>query len=215
MESAVATRVRYKPSKLTMDEYIFFSATKNIADLTVDHLNQIIELHGFKKIHKVHKSIMYDVVKSMELMNPCRSTLEDNQVSSHAVLCLDEVVKGLNDLGWQECCVTSMQMFNSVDLQDGSLNASNNILVTASGSSSKGKTTVRRRKKLRLSDVESNFGANAVDVDARHDLISYGLETASNTSECRGAKKLAPRRKRNVGVLGDINTNVLSGSMPW
>ncbi|MGS7457335.1 hypothetical protein, partial [Mycobacterium tuberculosis] len=66
---------------------------------------------------------------------------------------MDEVVKGLNDLGWQECCVTSMQMFNSLDIQD----ANNNTLVAAaSGSSSKGKPTMRRRKKLRrLSDVES------------------------------------------------------------
>ncbi|XP_028104551.1 uncharacterized protein LOC114303617 [Camellia sinensis] len=83
--------------------------------LTVNLLNQIIDMHGFKKIHNTAKKVLIDAVNSMELMDPSRSTLNEENVSSCAHMTLEEAIKDLADLKWQECCVTSIQTLNSVN----------------------------------------------------------------------------------------------------
>uniref|UniRef100_A0A2N9J512 DUF7787 domain-containing protein n=1 Tax=Fagus sylvatica TaxID=28930 RepID=A0A2N9J512_FAGSY len=69
-------------------------------------------MHGFKKIHKVPKKVLTDAVHTLDLVDPSRSTLNDN-VSCLAFVALEDVMSDLNDLNWQECCVTSIQTLNS------------------------------------------------------------------------------------------------------
>ncbi|XP_028104549.1 uncharacterized protein LOC114303614 [Camellia sinensis] len=101
--------------KLSLDHYLSVIATHKQLHLTVNLLNQIIDMHGFKKIHKTAKKVLIDAVNSMELMDPSRSTLNEENVSSCAHMTLEEVIKDLADLKWQECCVTSIQTLNSVN----------------------------------------------------------------------------------------------------
>lgn len=59
-----------------------------------------------------YQRLVLEAVASLELMDPGRSTLQDDTVSSHVHLTVEEVIKDLAELKWQECCVTSLQTFN-------------------------------------------------------------------------------------------------------
>ncbi|XP_019174057.1 PREDICTED: uncharacterized protein LOC109169630 isoform X1 [Ipomoea nil] len=67
------------------------------------------------KLCILYQKLVLEAVDSLELMNPGRSTLQDDGVSSHVHLTVEEVIKDLDDLKWQECCVTSLHTFNGVN----------------------------------------------------------------------------------------------------
>ncbi|KAH1092398.1 hypothetical protein J1N35_019655 [Gossypium stocksii] len=98
-------------SKLSVEDYIQFLSSHKQRPLTVNFLNQIISIHGFKKLTK-HKKELSDAVETLDLMDPSRSTLKSS-ISSNAWLTEKEVIGDLNCLEWQECCVTSIQALNS------------------------------------------------------------------------------------------------------
>ncbi|XP_027172462.1 uncharacterized protein LOC113772110 [Coffea eugenioides] len=188
-------RGRPKQPKLTMEQYLDFIHSHKQLDLTVHHLNQIIDMHGFMKIRGPQKSLLLELVKSLELMDPSRSTLEDDGVSSDAFLSLDDVIKDLNELKWQECCVTSLQTLNSANLHHqrdgGSLNSGGQGSISTIGTSivstasEKPKKTRRKRRKV-------------AQIDGGEDSVSAGLnvggsETATCSPNCWG-----PRKKRTV-----------------
>ncbi|GFS39687.1 hypothetical protein Acr_00g0064440 [Actinidia rufa] len=145
---------RLRNQMLESEPTSFFSMTTSLSstaatkiNLTINLLNQVITMHGFKKIRNTPKKILIDAVNSMDLMDPSRSTLNDENVSSHAFVTLEEVVKDLEYLNWKECCVTSIQTLNSVNYD---LVLQNN---GASPTKSKAKKSTKRRKLPPLSDV--------------------------------------------------------------
>ncbi|KAL4620569.1 hypothetical protein ACB092_06G164500 [Castanea dentata] len=105
-------KVKTRTEKVSLENYIDFVLSNKQIDLTVNFLNQIINMHGFKRIHKVQKKVLTDAVNTLDLVDPSRSTLNDN-VSCFAFVTLEDVILDLYDLNWQECCVTSIQTFNS------------------------------------------------------------------------------------------------------
>lgn len=82
----------------------------------MNQLNQVIRIHGFKKIHHAPKKVLTDAVDALDLVDLPRSTLSES-VSAFAVLTVEEVVADLGDLNWQECCVTSIQKFGCCEDQ--------------------------------------------------------------------------------------------------
>ncbi|MCE2055710.1 hypothetical protein HAX54_043264 [Datura stramonium] len=100
-------RMRKKSQKLTLENYIDFIDSNKQLDLTTANLNEIISIHGFKKA-KGQKKVLADAVNTIELMDMRRSTLQE-EISSDAFVSLDEAIKDLTRLSWQECCVTSLQ----------------------------------------------------------------------------------------------------------
>ncbi|XP_012483345.1 uncharacterized protein LOC105798020 [Gossypium raimondii] len=98
-------------SKLSVEDYIQFLSSHKQRPLTVNFLNQIISIHGFKKLTK-HKKELSDAVETLDLMDPSRSTLKSS-ISPNAWLTEKEVIGDLNCLEWQECCVTSIEALNS------------------------------------------------------------------------------------------------------
>ncbi|KAB2011153.1 hypothetical protein ES319_D09G001200v1 [Gossypium barbadense] len=90
-------------SKFSVEDYIQFLSSHKQRPLTVNFLNQIISIHGFKKLTK-HKTL--------DLMDPSRSTLKSS-ISPNAWLTEKEIIGDLNCLEWQECCVTSIEALNS------------------------------------------------------------------------------------------------------
>lgn len=59
------------------------------------------------------QSILNEMVTTMELMDLHRSTLLDGGVSGDACLTLEEVIKDLKSLDWQDCHVTSLLAYGT------------------------------------------------------------------------------------------------------
>ncbi|KAL4305933.1 uncharacterized protein LOC107648060 [Arachis ipaensis] len=95
--------------KLLLDDYIHFLRSRHSLDLTMCQLNQIIRIHGFKKIHHAPKKVLVDAVNSLDLVKLSRSTLHSSVVSAFAALTVEDAIADLNELNWQECCVTSLE----------------------------------------------------------------------------------------------------------
>ncbi|ESQ36288.1 hypothetical protein EUTSA_v10009758mg [Eutrema salsugineum] len=98
--------------KISLEEYVdFFNSGKSI-DFTIAYLNQIVHMHGFRKLHKSAKKIVGEAVDALDLLDLSRSTLKQTGVSSSATQTLDEVITDIEALKWQECCLTSLQIIN-------------------------------------------------------------------------------------------------------
>ncbi|KAE8672413.1 putative Vacuolar protein sorting-associated protein 13A [Hibiscus syriacus] len=100
-----------KKRKLSLEGYIDFLNSHKQLPLTVDCLSQIFSIHGFKKL-KVAKKELRDAVKTLDLIDPSRSTLRAS-ISSNAWLTQEELIGDLSRLDWQECCVTAIETLNS------------------------------------------------------------------------------------------------------
>ncbi|XP_018807791.2 uncharacterized protein LOC108981160 [Juglans regia] len=103
---------RRKQKKMTLENYVDFFLSHKQLRLTIQSLNQVIDMHGLRKIYRAPKKVVTDAVNTLDLMDPSRCTLNDN-VSSLAFVALEDVIADLNELDWQECCVTSIQTLNS------------------------------------------------------------------------------------------------------
>ncbi|KAH6766267.1 hypothetical protein C2S52_017250 [Perilla frutescens var. hirtella] len=97
--------------KLVVEDYLNLIDDRTLP-LTVTQLRHIISMHGFKKIEAA-KTILTEMVTSMELMDLHRSTLLDGGVSGDACLTLEEVINDLKSLNWQDCHVTSLLTYGA------------------------------------------------------------------------------------------------------
>ncbi|KAK3404831.1 hypothetical protein EUGRSUZ_K01124 [Eucalyptus grandis] len=104
-----------KTNQLSLEEYLDFFHSHKRADLTVSSLNQIIQMHGFRKIRNLPKRALLDAVEAIELVDPSRSTLNENVSSRDVRLSLAEAIADVDDLGWHECVITSVENFGKED----------------------------------------------------------------------------------------------------
>uniref|UniRef100_M1ADA5 DUF7787 domain-containing protein n=1 Tax=Solanum tuberosum TaxID=4113 RepID=M1ADA5_SOLTU len=86
-------RMKKKSQKMTLEKYVDFIDSNKQFDLTIPNLNE---------------KVLADAVNTIELMDLRRSTLQE-EISSEAFVTLDEAIRDLTHLNWQECCVTSLQ----------------------------------------------------------------------------------------------------------
>ncbi|XP_031379176.1 uncharacterized protein LOC116194504 [Punica granatum] len=95
---------------ISLEDYVDVLHCDWQADLTISCLNQIVSMHGFRKIirGKALKKVLVDALKTIDLIDPSRSTVKE-YVSPHAFLELEEVIADLNALNWHECHTTSMK----------------------------------------------------------------------------------------------------------
>ncbi|CAK7346679.1 unnamed protein product [Dovyalis caffra] len=101
-------------SKISLEDYLQFFLSHKQFGLSANFLNQIILMHGFKKLHGVPKKVLSDAVDTIDLENLSRSTLKDkNEISSGAFMNVEDIVADMNELDWQECCVTSIHTLNA------------------------------------------------------------------------------------------------------
>ncbi|KAA8524258.1 hypothetical protein F0562_010681 [Nyssa sinensis] len=130
-------------------------------------------------------------------MDPSRSTLEDNNVSSCAFINPEDAIKDLAHLHWQECHVTLIQTLNSVNYD---LNLQN-------VDSSKPKPKSRRRRKVRrLGGVDgiNTTGIATGYVGGSQSACSSAVGVGEGES---GARKLIPKRKRNRVVTEECHVS--------
>ncbi|KAI7754453.1 hypothetical protein M8C21_004716 [Ambrosia artemisiifolia] len=108
MTSHGASGKPYMP-KVALENYLNFQHM----DVISPHiLRKILTIHGFKSF-KVPKAELLDAVRSIKLTDPLHSTLQSD-VSSNAFLSLNDVIRDLSLLHWQECCITHVETINSV-----------------------------------------------------------------------------------------------------
>ncbi|CAI8617382.1 unnamed protein product [Vicia faba] len=105
-----------KNDKLCLEDYIHLLHSRHTNDLTMNQINQVIRIHGFKKIHHAPKKVLTDAVETLDLQDLPRSTLSES-IFAFADLTMEEASADLSDLNWQECCVTSIQKFGCCDAQ--------------------------------------------------------------------------------------------------
>ncbi|XVE86370.1 hypothetical protein DITRI_Ditri18aG0029700 [Diplodiscus trichospermus] len=110
--SLSSSRMKAKKHKISLEDYIDFVSSHKQLPVTVNFLNQIISIHGFKKPFHIPKKALSDAVETLDLIDPSRSTLKSS-ISSSAWLAEEEIIGDLNRLEWQECCVTSIKALNS------------------------------------------------------------------------------------------------------
>lgn len=63
--------------------------------------------------------MLVNAVKSLDVMDPSRSTLNEN-IGPCASIHLNSILADLNELCWQECCVTSVDVFNNTEVSQAS-----------------------------------------------------------------------------------------------
>ena len=119
-------------------------------------------------------------MNTIELIDPCRSTLSQN-IKSCAGMTLKQVISDLRDLNWQECCVTSLENISS----------SNGNYLAQSGLQNVELPKSKSRKK---GSKSKTVDAPTVNNDASFDGNS--LSNSSVIGECPG--KLVKKRKRKL-----------------
>lgn len=60
----------------------------------------------------ISQKVLVDAVDALDLMDLPRSTLSQS-VSAFATLTVEDAIADLNELSWQECCVTSIYTLSS------------------------------------------------------------------------------------------------------
>uniref|UniRef100_A0A0D9Z686 DUF7787 domain-containing protein n=1 Tax=Oryza glumipatula TaxID=40148 RepID=A0A0D9Z686_9ORYZ len=96
---------------LTLERYHRFFVDPWGTRLTIDHLNHIISMHGFVKLHRSNKGdIMRRLVGQVDLQPPRRSTLHRAAEGppSDAVIAADVVSADVDAIGWTECPIGSV-----------------------------------------------------------------------------------------------------------
>ncbi|XP_061372840.1 uncharacterized protein LOC133315260 [Gastrolobium bilobum] len=155
----------------------------------MNQLNQVIRIHGFKKIHHAPKKVLVDAVDLLDLMDLPRSTLGES-ISAFAVLTVEDAVADLNELNWQECCVTSIQKLCSCDNQSLFPVSSNQNLRIMNHSQSQSKV----QKTKRIEEI-------------------CGLIPEAFKSSLQATKMVPKRRRSNVHALDCAASTVDSVSL--
>ncbi|KAK1315527.1 hypothetical protein QJS10_CPA05g00208 [Acorus calamus] len=104
--------------KLTMEGYADFYNDPDF-DLTIKQLNQILLLNGYMKIHKRTKKDVLDALAMVEMVCPLRSTIRDSNSIARAPISVDQVTRDIDDLGWRECPIRSVESIFPVIKDDG------------------------------------------------------------------------------------------------
>ncbi|KAK7264399.1 hypothetical protein RJT34_32008 [Clitoria ternatea] len=192
MESqSLATTTKKRPSKkdkLCLEDYLNFLHSRQTLNLTMSQLNQVIRIHGFKKIHHSTKKVLVKAVESLDLLNLPRSTLRES-VSAFGAVTVEDVVADLGELNWQECCVTSVEKLGFCDGQ------------SALPASSDQSLRVVNHSKLLTQETK------------RTDEICCDLIPEASQRSLKATKMVPKRKRNNVRALDSVASIVDSASL--
>ncbi|XP_051181515.1 uncharacterized protein [Lolium perenne] len=97
---------------LTLEKYHRFFADPWGARITIDHLNHILSMHGFVKLHRQHKrKIMDHLVGQVDLQPPRRSTLHTAARLAAANIVAAQAVADVAAIGWTECPIGCVSVY--------------------------------------------------------------------------------------------------------
>uniref|UniRef100_A0A2P2N3I3 DUF7787 domain-containing protein n=1 Tax=Rhizophora mucronata TaxID=61149 RepID=A0A2P2N3I3_RHIMU len=154
-----------KNHKISLEDYLNFLQSSDSYGLTVNSLNQIISMHGFRRIFQAPKKVLSDAVCTLDLVDPSRSTLNDGGISSCAFLNLEDIAADLDDLDWGECCITAIRTVNSSNFKSAAdLALKPSSQPTSDGPAGCSTNQPRKRKKIATADRfagEGDFGSSS------------------------------------------------------
>ncbi|KAL1325311.1 hypothetical protein AAHE18_13G152200 [Arachis hypogaea] len=210
VNNASSTKKRsVRNDKLLLDDYIHFLRSRHSLDLTMFQLNQIIRIHGFKKIHHTPKKVLVDAVNSLDLVNLSRSTLHSCVISALAVLTVEDAIADLNELNWQECCVTSLEKLCS----SNNYSINNNFLFPPSSSDPHhNRLQIASHSQVTPKRKISGGGDGEETCCSGRELISKAFRSGMRPA------KMVPRRKRSgahvpSGAVCALSATVDSASL--
>ncbi|PWA61266.1 hypothetical protein CTI12_AA194430 [Artemisia annua] len=186
--------------KLSLENYLHLEKLDVISSSI---LRKIIMMHGFKSV-KVPKNDLMGAVRSINLMDAHHSTLQCD-VSSNAFLSLNDVIRDLSVLHWQECCITAVEAINCVTdfssvVDEASSKCSKSECNTASSSRNDSvghKTQSQALDKIKghtsAKHVKRNFNTvfSSKDDSEGHQAQSHALNTITVTGN-RSAEHYKP-----------------------
>ncbi|KAL6138582.1 hypothetical protein ACLB2K_063863 [Fragaria x ananassa] len=85
------TKTKSQSDKMSLEDYLLLIQSRSTLHLTVTQLNQIISMHGFKKLHRIPKKGLSEAVSTLDLVEPSRSTLRD-YISPVVHTCPNDIV---------------------------------------------------------------------------------------------------------------------------
>lgn len=159
---------RVTKTEIKLEDYEHFLENPFDEAFSYQQLNQIIYMHGFKKIHKRRKAVLYEALSTIDLRKPQRSTLKDDfPPYDGSVLTLDQVRQDLQTLLWQECPIQSIEAVHDPTTKDNpAMSKSSGAL--SSFTISRKRRRVGRRKSLsavyRGGDKEGNVIVGVLNV---------------------------------------------------
>ncbi|KAL4390421.1 hypothetical protein S245_008087 [Arachis hypogaea] len=199
VNNASSTKKRsVRNDKLLLDDYIHFLRSRHSLDLTMFQLNQIIRIHGFKKIHHTPKKF-----------DECQVFIITSVVSAFAVLTVEDAIADLNELNWQECCVTSLEKLCSSN--NNSIN--NNFLFPPSSSDPHhSRLQIANHSQFAPKRKISGGGDGEETCCGGRELISKAFRSGMRP------EKMVPRRKRSgahvpSGAVCALSATVDSASL--
>ncbi|KAL9171206.1 hypothetical protein ABFS82_04G193800 [Erythranthe guttata] len=206
MTTAVPVKEKHKKlKKLTIDDYLdFIDGRTHHHHLTVPQLLQILSMHGYIK-SSAQKSVLIDMITTMELMDLHRSTLLDGAVSGgdDAAFTMEEAIKDLKDLDWLECHVTSLLTHGGgvasgnkaaeVAIDDGAVSAGTTVAA--------GSTTVSLERKITKTLGRKRKKASEVAVD--DSAVSAGTIVAAEGTTVSVKPKKSKTKKANEVAVHD------------
>lgn len=144
-------------------------------------------------------------MSTIDLMNPSRSTLKEN-IRPAMPVTLKHVMEDLNDLTWQECCVTSIKVLNSRQAQGKeNINHNNNNNINDFSVASKvSKSSQDVPASASTTPLYAGFEVGAKPKKKRSNKLVptssiYGAAGVDEIGDEK-ANKLVPKRKRSVRV---------------
>ncbi|KAI3869528.1 hypothetical protein MKX03_000851 [Papaver bracteatum] len=99
--------------RLSIEDYVDFFQNPQHHYLNKQHLNQILNMHGYTKLN-VPRADLVEELKTLTMESPFRSTLKEKNTSASAsLLNPDEIKKDLATIRWNEWSIDSVQIHRS------------------------------------------------------------------------------------------------------
>ncbi|KAF9589186.1 hypothetical protein IFM89_019695 [Coptis chinensis] len=162
-----------KSGRATLESYIKFLNNPNSTNLTKDQLNEIISMHGFRKLHHSTKKDIIESMSVLDLISPNRTTLKEN-ISSSAFITQEKLLEDLISLSWNECSVQSIETIGL------NINSQGNYLITDSSavSQNEGGGKLKLSKKRRaLKEIGNIRRTNNRSENSCADDVSFWRES--------------------------------------
>ncbi|KAJ8435132.1 hypothetical protein Cgig2_020775 [Carnegiea gigantea] len=173
------SRTKAKNKLMYLENYIAFLRSRDLQRLTCDQLKQKAVEEGVAMIKPI---------------DPARSTLNDS-ISSQAITNLDEAIKDLAALNWQECSVTSIKSINSQNYVSA---------VPVPHTAATRSTTPKANQTIATTSLNSSGGPCKSVADESGSSLSMAVEGSGN-----GGKRLLSlkRKRRNLKNLHTTEAN--------
>ncbi|KAL5701811.1 hypothetical protein ACHQM5_027108 [Ranunculus cassubicifolius] len=193
-------------SNCTLEDYINFHGNHHTPFLSRDSLNQIIQMHGFQKLHNSRKKDVRHALSTVDLVSPYRSSLAKN-VSACASLSIEDVRNDLDVLQWEKCSIHSIKTFKSrMHLEKGTLEVKPKLLESGN---LRMKPTVLEYGTLQMKPTLLENGA----LETKPMILENGALQMKPTVVKNGTLEMKPMLLENENATLEMKPMLLENAM--